>query len=562
MTLVKPLLVAVATLTFASAANAAWCDRGGRAIEINQMASFERQCREAGGTLRTMNGFVTCDCPRSPSTSGSALGEDWDGRLAARRLWNILSPFPSKPRESRVDAAASRAGVLNDEGVRAYAAGNYVTARDKFAAALRETPYDQMIQRNLGIATRAIAEEEQDRRDNAARSAFRAGTDFLRNEQYAAVERQMRRVLELRPNMFEDLAYQVLGLALARQGLEADAENAFVTALTLNPNLRMAREELDRLRTAAEQRRLTETASREARSTVSALIRDLGNGTAPVAGTLAGLEIAQSSRKVAPANTDPNQATATAKPNCIEIEQQLHRDQEALRRQNASIQAGQRELAEWTEANKAAQRQALKVGVQALFGGWAKQLQAREGAARSFQAWLTRYDQQLRNQGVPIEALQPKIAHALRGYHLATTDVLLGQSIDATLLANAAWELVRQRAGAVALNQAAGDTAIREALRDPRLRRFVETNPDVEAELHASMVVLAAESKELTKVLGPAAALASFVVDYGYSAKDWWESKERIVQQYNLTDDALRAVNALHTQLKRTVDELHRCRSS
>lgn len=140
----------------------------------SDLASFRAFCNSQRGAYiqdgyRGPNavyfGTLACVCP---ATAAGAAGstQTWSNEAFVRNLGRLFTdPFgararnASRPGPAR-NPAVDRATTLNEQGVVAYNAGDYTTARDKFAAALRQDP-DPVIRRNLANAWRAIARGHQ-----------------------------------------------------------------------------------------------------------------------------------------------------------------------------------------------------------------------------------------------------------------------------------------------------------------------------------------------------------------------------------------------------------------
>jgi hypothetical protein len=232
-----------------------------------------------------------------------------------------------------------------------------------------------------------------------------------------------------------------------------------------------------------------------------------------------------------------------------------------LQLQQHSNEKGLAELDEWARANEQAQEDALKAAVKLLTAGVAESLEKRAASARSFKGWLTRYEKAVKENGVPFEALQDKIETATRGYANASLHVAAGGIIKDGLLANDSWNMVKHEFGTVTDLQGKADASIREVLNDPDLRKLMTPDHPF-VEFSTSLFEMLGQSEELKKVIGPETDLASFVVAYGYNGVKWWESRNLILQQDNLTDQELQAVAALKKQIQSTTQRLTACRAS
>lgn len=251
---------------------------------------------------------------------------------------------------------------------------------------------------------------------------------------------------------------------------------------------------------------------------------------------------------------------AALKVPCVLIEGQLERDMDAMRRQQRTNEMGFREIEDWTKESQDAQKAAILAGVGAILGPAAEALERRENSARGFKGWLTRYDKQIRQKGVPVEVLEGRIQTAMRGYASAKLDAAAGRALSKGLELSDLWERFRTVTGAVANALAQSDADVRAALTHPAFQAFVDSDASASdvVRMFADQI---AEAPGLKK-WAPHYELASFVADYGYEAARWTAAYNRIVQQHKLADEQLKAVNALKLQIERTAKALQTCRAS
>lgn len=250
---------------------------------------------------------------------------------------------------------------------------------------------------------------------------------------------------------------------------------------------------------------------------------------------------------------------------CIDLEKQLESDKEALRRLEKANKLALRELEEWTEASKQAEKDALLAGIKTLSSGIAAKLEDQVKSASAFKGWMTRYDRQLKSKNVNIEVVLGKLENAMRGYVNASALAKSGAAIDNTLKAADIWKLFKDGLGRVAQTKAKSDASVKEMLDDPALKAVLTTD-FAGLELANSALALASQSDELKKAVGPEFALASFIVDYGYEATKWTLSYNRILQKADPTRDAtvieaeLKSVFSLRRQIEATADKLKEAR--
>jgi predicted component of type VI protein secretion system len=257
-------------------------------------------------------------------------------------------------------------------------------------------------------------------------------------------------------------------------------------------------------------------------------------------------------------------AVASAQPvrdaECASLQQQLARDREALLRQKHVNEATVRELEAWAADNEKAQREAVQLGMTSLFSAAAVHLESKEASARAFRGWLTRYEKQMRVDGVPIEALQGRIERSMRGYVNARVQASAGAAMNVAADANALYEYAQTEAGVIAQLQGAADADVKAVLEDPAFARFVQTDATGWDLLRGTLDQLS--GLPALKKLAPHYAIAAFVVDYGYDARKWGTSGARILQDAKLSDLELKAVKTLSDQMKRTVARLAACRAA
>ncbi len=252
-------------------------------------------------------------------------------------------------------------------------------------------------------------------------------------------------------------------------------------------------------------------------------------------------------------------------PDCSPFERQLDRDRLALMRQQQSIVEGTQELDEWTKANEDAQREALRAGIKLFVDAAARKLEHAAAAARTF-------DEFFRTHNVPLVLLsrtdaRVKVERAYEAYRRASVAARGAGALKAGLLADDLWQSFKHEITLVAHIEADADAAVRQVVNDPDLRAYLRADDRgavVLSDVLTSLISLGAQSTTAAKWFGPlvdpATSLASFIVDYGYDATKWYQSRQRILQQAQLSEMHLAAVAALKKQVERTVGKLQECR--
>lgn len=248
-----------------------------------------------------------------------------------------------------------------------------------------------------------------------------------------------------------------------------------------------------------------------------------------------------------------------------ELERQLERDQEALRRMQKTIELSLKELEEWSAANQEAEKAALLLGIKSLGGIMATKLEKLSHSASAYQERIARYDKQLKSRNVNVQIVGEKLSLALRGYVGAAAAAKTGTTISTGLKAEEIWKLFKDGMGTVLAMKSKSDAAVKELLTDPQLKA-VFTEDKAGWELAQSLLTLASESEEAERLLGPQFALASFIVDYGYEATKWTLSRNRILQRADPKKDAtvieaeLKSIDALKRQVELTIAHLKAAR--
>ncbi|MDR3469706.1 MAG: hypothetical protein P4M07_27565 [Xanthobacteraceae bacterium] len=246
---------------------------------------------------------------------------------------------------------------------------------------------------------------------------------------------------------------------------------------------------------------------------------------------------------------------------CVRWSDQLASDRSALERQQKTGAMGLEELARWKKANEDAQNDALKTAAKLLLGAVADQLQDKIRSLNGFKGALTRYQNLAEKKHIPLGVLRDKIERAAQGY--ANTMVLVsgGRLMEGAGTLTNTLSVVGNEVAVIGGHMAQTNDSVRELLDDPGLKELLESD-SAGIDLSKDLVAMAATSQQLARlqrVVGPGADLASFIVDYGYDAVKWKESRDRIVQQYQLSDQGLEAVAALKAQIECTVQRLHDC---
>lgn len=244
---------------------------------------------------------------------------------------------------------------------------------------------------------------------------------------------------------------------------------------------------------------------------------------------------------------------------CAAIATRLERDKEALRRQQRTNEMGLAEIDAWRRANEEAMKEAAIDGAKYSISLVATALEKREGAARAYKGWLTRYAKQMKQNHVPFEVLQGKIESAMHGYVNARLQIAGGTVLARGLEAQEIFENFRTQAGLVARDAGESDAAMKAALNDPTFQKFVRTDATYLDFVRSTLDVFSSAGE--LKRISPHYAFASLLVDGTYDVTKWTASRNRLMQQYHLSDAALTAVTSLLHQIEKTVTKLKECRA-
>lgn len=277
---------------------------------------------------------------------------------------------------------------------------------------------------------------------------------------------------------------------------------------------------------------------------------------------LAGIEAQQraivADKAVLRAHVDT--ATTRFERACVDIDAQLARDREALRRQQRVNESAVGELEDWARMNEEAQRSAVMLGVKSLMGEAANRLLARQARVTTLQAAIARNERLLGERGIPVGPVRERLATLALKYDRAQRQAAAGAALARSGEAEAIYGLARTEAGVIATQLAAADEELARALADPAFEAIIARDASA-ADLARSALDLAAATPGFER-LAPQYALAAFIVDYGYDATRWSLSAQRILQGDALSAQALEAVAALTRQIRRTIEWRDACRTA
>ncbi len=237
---------------------------------------------------------------------------------------------------------------------------------------------------------------------------------------------------------------------------------------------------------------------------------------------------------------------------CAEKRQQLERDLALLDRQQASIKAAAKELQEWTTQNEEAQHAAVRVATNLLVDGILGKF------VESFDAQIEQGVKELRS--MPTNRFDRRFLDDLVALRVKTDrlkterDILkLAQTGKSSF---ALWNML------AAFSQQSHHTAVEitDLVRKLASNKLALKTVEMSALLAAANQFERRIIKAKFPLIGNAAKLGNFLVDYGYEAVRWTASRNRILQANSLTEQQLAAVEALGCQLERSMHHLRQCR--
>ena len=250
------------------------------------------------------------------------------------------------------------------------------------------------------------------------------------------------------------------------------------------------------------------------------------------------------------------------------IRHQVDSARRAVERQARTIEMGQKELEEWQKRSQEAQRDAILAGVETIFGQLTSDLEAQERSLAAYKGWITQNRNLLARKTSPqqIELALSKLEAAQRAFLEHKLAVTAARPVHAALEAKQLWDLSRATVSAQVQESAQLNQDVQGLLKRPEIgAMFDEIRPNVDRDLILAKSAIETMGPSFVgpryaPFIGPAANLASFAVSYGYNALAWKESYDRLIQQYRLSDEHLKAAQALKEQLECAENELRHCR--
>jgi len=239
---------------------------------------------------------------------------------------------------------------------------------------------------------------------------------------------------------------------------------------------------------------------------------------------------------------------------CSTAKDQLERDKQALKRMLDAIAMGQKELEEWTAQNQEAQWHAFFKAIDLLTAGMLAFAAESDNVANGLKGAIKKYEAKLKQQGKALDPLQYAKLESLNRRKLtieaAASTAKALQSGKRKI--GVAWDVFTAQTRTIDREAASLQDELMQIASDPLFKDLLEKEG-----------LMALVGKLRSRTLFPKKPylvnFGDFLVDYGYDATKWWESRKRILQQYNLTDTQLRAVDSLKKQIERTTAAVNHC---
>jgi hypothetical protein len=251
---------------------------------------------------------------------------------------------------------------------------------------------------------------------------------------------------------------------------------------------------------------------------------------------------------------------------CCKTYGQLQQDIDANKRYGKEIEKAQAQLAEWTEKNDQAWRDAAMAGVEAVVASCTAALDKRVARATELRTGLNNMEGQLIGKygQKNFNKLVSKLEVTSRSWDKATR-LISKARIPGWFNAGADgigyYEQFMNAVSEVALIEGEGDRYLAEAIRDPEVGAIINQDfPMVDLQ----GFVYGKEMESLLEAAGMSTlpvAFGDFLVKYGYSAADWALSRQRILQQLEVSEQQLKAVAALKKQMVHSMDDFKKCRA-
>ncbi len=241
---------------------------------------------------------------------------------------------------------------------------------------------------------------------------------------------------------------------------------------------------------------------------------------------------------------------------CREIEAQLERDKNAIKRWQQTLKMTNEELENWASTNDEAAREALKVAIEGFAEAISPLLKKKLKVLDDIQGEIKKWEGKVANSKQAEASLYflNKLEKARSAYRKALAMGVTGKRIEQIGTAKELYEFGKNHYDLTTKLVHSTDTELTNALSDPEVRALLSDTMASHAKKYMAML-----GKKIP-IVEQGLPFGAFVVNYTYNAWKWGASALRISQFSKLTDLEIRATDALGKQIRRTMDKLKECR--
>ena len=258
-----------------------------------------------------------------------------------------------------------------------------------------------------------------------------------------------------------------------------------------------------------------------------------------------------------------SEACRGLKASCSEINAQLERDKEAIKRYEKTIAMNNEEADQWAKKNNEAQKEALKSAIEGVADLVGRRLLENKNIASELEKRLIDYRVQLQVEGLPQQkALAEKLIQDMSlvqgQFDSAMKQAAWGQALKTGVDLDRNYKMTRAAVETVKSTGEIGDKRMADVLQ-------MIKDPENNLRVHVSDLIALAAEKKLDKILeqipclSNAAAFALFIRDYSYQGLAWYQSRERILGCRKVADEQLKAVASLQKQITETMNRRKEC---
>ena len=215
---------------------------------------------------------------------------------------------------------------------------------------------------------------------------------------------------------------------------------------------------------------------------------------------------------------------------------------------------GQQELTEWTKKNEEAQYDAIKTALNLFVDGGLAYLAESRAARDGLKGALAKYEKQLKS---PAPQTRPAPAGKMARYEQAHrgdgNDHIRREGLaEKKEKAEIFWKYFTANTKDADQSVSSFKASLNAVQEEPILHKLL-------VDKGLMPLVNKFKTRELFPKKPYLINLAEFTRDYGYDVVEWTASRNRIIQQYNVTDEQLRAVNSMTEELKHTMGAINEC---